>query len=93
MIENVTEPTTTYLIERDCASWVLRKFGRQEVMVSGPTPESAKEQAFERVRQWAPCRIRVMGDDEECSHTPTVMARNLVERRRHVRMRDPWQSC
>ena len=34
---------------------------RHETMISGPAPESAKEQAIERVRQWAPCRIRVMG--------------------------------
>ena len=48
-------------MERDGESWVLRLFGRQDAMISGPTLESAKEQAFERVRQWAPCRIRVMG--------------------------------
>ena len=30
-------------------------------MISGPTLESAKEQAFERVRQWAPGRIPSSG--------------------------------
>ena len=51
----------SYVIERDGGSWVLRLFGRQEAMISGPTLESAKEQAFEYVRQWAPCKIRVIG--------------------------------
>ena len=37
-------------------------FGRQDALISGPTVESAKEQAFERVRQWAPCRIQVIGE-------------------------------
>ena len=50
-----------YVIERDGESWVLRLFGRQEALISGPTLESAKEQAFERVRRWAPRRSRVMG--------------------------------
>ena len=53
------------LIERDGESWVLRMFGRQDTLISGPTIESAKEQAFESVRQWAPCRIRVMGEGFE----------------------------
>ncbi len=38
----------SYVIERYDASWVLRLFGRQDAMISGPTLESAKEQAFER---------------------------------------------
>ena len=46
-----------YVIECDGDSWVLRSFGRQGAMISGPTLESAKEPTFERVRQWAPCRI------------------------------------
>ena len=54
-----------YVIERDGESWVLRLFGRQDAMISGPTLKSAKEQAFELVRQWAPCRIRVMGEVRE----------------------------
>ena len=40
-------------------------FGRQDALISGPTVESAKEQAFEYVRERAPCRIRVMGDSPE----------------------------
>ena len=51
-----------YVIEPAGDSWVLGLFGRQDAMISGPTLESAKEQAFELVRQWAPCRIRVHGD-------------------------------
>ena len=53
---------TAYVIERDRESWFLSLFGRQDAMISGPTRESAKEQAFELVHQWAPCRIRVMGE-------------------------------
>lgn len=49
---------TTYIIEYYGESWVLRMFGRQDALISGPTVESAKEQAFEYVREWAPCRIR-----------------------------------
>ena len=52
----------SYIIERDGESWVLRLPGRQETLASGPTAGSIKEQAFERVRQWAPCRIQVIGD-------------------------------
>ena len=29
----------SYVIERDRDSWVLRLFGRQEAMISGPTLE------------------------------------------------------
>ena len=55
------EPLNSYIIERDGSSWVLRMFGRQDALISGPTVESAKEQAFEYVRERAPCRILVMG--------------------------------
>ena len=55
----------SYVIERDREYWVLRRSGRQETLASGPTAKSTKEQAFERVRQWAPCRIRVMGEVRE----------------------------
>ena len=48
----------SYVIERDHDSWVLRPFGRQDAMISGPTVESAKEQAFELLRPWSPCRMR-----------------------------------
>ena len=51
-----------FVIERDGDYWGLRRFGRQDVMISGPTVESTKEQAFGLVRQWAPCHIRVMGE-------------------------------
>jgi len=55
-----------YVIERagDLA-WVLRFAGSQHTMISGPTEESAREQAFECVRQWAPCQIRVIGEPRE----------------------------
>ena len=52
----------SYIIAADRESWVLRLFGQHDAMTSSPTLESAKEQAFERVRQWAPCRILVLGD-------------------------------
>ena len=41
----------SYVIERDGEFWVLRMFGRQDALISGPTVESAKEQAFEYVRE------------------------------------------
>ena len=55
----------SYVIERDDDSWVLRIFGGQDALISGPTVESAKEQAFEYARDWAPCRVRVMADEFE----------------------------
>ena len=54
-----------YVIERAGGSWVLRPFGRHDAMISGPTLDSAKEQAFEYVREGAPCRIQVMGEVRE----------------------------
>ena len=56
----------SYVIERDREyHWVLRLSGRQETLASGPTLKSAKEQAFERVSQWAPCGIQVRGEAPE----------------------------
>ncbi len=52
----------SYVIERLNGAWVLRLSGHEDAMISGPTVESAKEQAFEYVRKWAPCRIQVYGD-------------------------------
>ena len=47
----------SYVIERVNDAWVLRLSGHVDAMISGPTVESAKEQAFEYVRLWAPGRI------------------------------------
>ena len=55
----------SYVIDRYGDSWVVRLFEPQDAMIVGPTAESAKEQAFERLRQWAPCRSRVTGDVSE----------------------------
>ena len=38
-------PMNSCVIERDGESWVLRPFGRHDALISGPTLESAKEQA------------------------------------------------
>ena len=40
----------SYGIDRDPDSWVLRLFGRQDAMISGPTLESAKEQLRATIR-------------------------------------------
>ncbi len=55
----------SYVIERLNGAWVLRLSGHEDAMISGPTVESAKEQAFEYVREWAPCRIQVRGEVSE----------------------------
>ena len=59
--------------------WVLRVF-----------PESAKEQAFERVRQWAPCRIRVMGEVRE--EWRLEWADVAARAQRGLRWRKSWGS-
>ena len=53
-----------YVIRNEGWSWMLRRAGRYG-MAAGPTPESVKEQAFDRLRGFAPCAFRVSGDIPE----------------------------
>jgi hypothetical protein len=54
-----------YIIEPERGFWVLRRSGHNKKIVSGATAESAKEQALERLRPSAPCRMRVMAGVRE----------------------------
>ena len=54
-----------YIIQNEGRSWVLRRFGRYETTASGPTLESIREQAFGRLRGYAPCSFRVIGEIPE----------------------------
>ena len=49
-----------YVIETDGRLWVLRRFGHYETMASGSTLKSIREQAFGRLRGFAPRSFRVM---------------------------------
>ena len=49
-----------YSIENEGRLWVLRRFGRLETMASGPDVASVREQAFDRLREFAPCSLRVL---------------------------------
>lgn len=49
-----------YIIETDGRLWVLRRFGRYGTIASGATLKSIREQAFTRLRGFAPCSFRVM---------------------------------
>ena len=101
-VNSPTRLMTTYVIERDRESWVLRLLGRQEPMISGPTLESAKEQALERGRQWAPqmCIDTIPIRAHEVLRDPTpcrlwaperiVHAVRTVSRRPLERERSKW---
>ena len=47
-------PGRKYVIEPDGRLWVLRRFGRQETLASGATAEDVREQAFGRLKDFAP---------------------------------------
>ncbi len=51
---------TKYVIESEGRVWVLRRFGRRETVASGFDAVSVREQAFVRLRQYAPCSFRVL---------------------------------
>ena len=51
---------TKYVIEPDGRLWVLRRFGRYETLASGPDVASVREQAFDRLRGFAPCLFSVL---------------------------------
>jgi hypothetical protein len=59
------EQVKSYVIEGCHETWVVRLFDRRDPMISGPTVDSAKGQAFDYVRQAAPCRIQVIADESE----------------------------
>ena len=54
-----------YTIETDGRLWVLHRSGRYGTMASGATLKSIREQAFGRLRRFAPCSFRVIGETTE----------------------------
>ncbi len=50
-----------YAVESDGRLWVLRRFGRYGTLASGASVVSVREQAFARLRGFAPCSFRVIG--------------------------------
>ena len=50
-----------YVVESDGRLWVLRRFGRYGTLASGASVVSVREQAFARLRGFAPCSFRVIG--------------------------------
>ena len=58
-------PVTQYVIEPDGRRCVLRRFGRDKTLASGPDVASVREQAFGRLRGYAPCSFRVMAEIPE----------------------------
>ncbi len=50
-----------YAIESDGRLWVLRRFDRYGTLASGASVVSVREQAFARLRGFAPCSFRVIG--------------------------------
>ena len=54
-----------YMIKNERGLWVLRRFGRNSTVASGPTLESIREQAFGRLRRFAPCSFRILGSAPE----------------------------
>ena len=58
--------TTSHIIEPDREkSWVLRRFGKYETVASGPTAEDVRDQAFDRLRDHAPCSFTIMDEERE----------------------------
>ena len=51
---------TKYVIESEGRLWVLRRFGQYLTIASGSNAVSVREQAFVRLRQYAPCSFRVL---------------------------------
>ena len=54
-----------YMIENEGRLWVLRRFGRHGTVASGATLESIREQAFGRLRGFAPCSFQISGSAPE----------------------------
>jgi hypothetical protein len=53
-------PGRKYVIEPDGRLWVLRRFGRQETLASGATAEDVREQAFGRLKDFAPLELVIV---------------------------------
>ena len=51
----------SYVIEREGRSWALRRLGSLDRMFAEEELGAVREHAFDRLRGWAPCRLRVMG--------------------------------
>ena len=56
---------TKYVIESEGRVWVLRRSGRRETIASGANAVSIREQAFVRLRGYAPCSIRILSEIRE----------------------------
>ena len=56
---------TKYVIESEGRLWVLRRFGEHGTIASGSDVLSIREQAFYRLRGYAPCSFRVLGEIPE----------------------------
>ena len=56
---------TKYVIENEGRLWVLRRLGRHETIASGSDVASIREQAFSRLRGYAPCSFQVLDEIRE----------------------------
>ncbi len=56
---------TKYVIESEGRVWVLRRLGQRGTIASGSDVGSIREQAFVRLRGYAPCSFRVLGEIRE----------------------------
>ena len=56
---------TKYVIESEGHLWVLRRFGQHGTIASGSDVASTREQAFDRLRGYAPCSFRVLDEIPE----------------------------
>jgi hypothetical protein len=56
---------TKYVIESEGRVWVLRRSGQRGTIASGSDAVSVREQAFVRLRQYAPCSFRVLDEIRE----------------------------
>ena len=56
---------TKYVIESEGRVWVLRRLGQRGTIASGSDVGSIREQAFVRLRGYAPCLFRVLGEIRE----------------------------
>ena len=55
----------SYVIGRERKSWVLRRSGSLDQMFTDEELVAVREHAFERLRGWAPCTLRIRGEVRE----------------------------
>ena len=55
----------TYVVEFEDESWVLRRFGVEHQIHRNEEFVAVRDYAFDRLRRWAPCTIRVLGKSHE----------------------------